>query len=245
MLLLIATALANPGAEHPPVLIPAGEAVVGSDDVPDQAPRRTLRLDAFRLAPVEVSVGDWAAFTAAGGYAEPAHWSEAGLAWLADTPGAPTDAGRRAMGRSPDHPVVNVSYYEAEAYCAWDGGRLPTEWEWERAARGADGVGHPYPWGAEVDVQRANWYHADKVAVIRSVTTQPVAGGPDPVRGLRHMAGNVWEWTSSAYSASDEADFQVARGGSWMNLWSYCTTSWREPVPPADQRLTVGVRCAY
>ena len=145
------------------------------------------------------------------------------------------------MGRPEDHPVINVSYYEAEAYCAWAGGRLPTEWEWERAARGPDGAGHPYPWGAAADPQKANWYRNDKVAVTQSITTQPVGAGPDAVRGLRHLSGNVWEWTASPYGDG----FQVARGGAWMNLWSYCTTSWREPVPAGDQRLTVGVRCAY
>ena len=241
IVLLAAVALANPMQDRQPVLIPAGEATVGSAEVPDQAPARAVQLDAFRLDPTEVSVGDWAAFTADGGYAAPEHWSEAGRGWLADTPSAPADADRRAMGRHPDHPVINVSFYEAEAYCAWAGGRLPTEWEWERAARGADGLGHPYPWGAEADPRRANWYHADKVAVTQTITTLPVAEGPAPTRGLRHMAGNVWEWTSSEYAPG----LQVARGGSWMNLWSYCTTSWREPVPPADQRLTVGARCAY
>lgn len=230
------------------VSIPAGEGIVGSDRVPDQAPRRSLYLGDFALMRSEVSLRDFERFAAAGGYGDRALWSEAGEDWLADHPGAAEASAHRALGRAPEHPVLNVSYYEAEAYCAWIGGRLPTEWEWERGARGDDG--RRYPWGDEADPGEANWNHAGKVEVIHRVTTVPVSGGsaPSPY-GLLHMAGNAWEWTSSGYGQDpqhppEHPTWQVVRGGSWMNLWSYCSTTWREPVRPEDQRITVGFRCA-
>jgi iron(II)-dependent oxidoreductase len=232
------------GAMFPPrVAVPAGPATLGADGVPDQAPRRSEEVDAFKLDRAEVSLGQYAVFVQSGGYRDPSLWSEAGLAWLAAHPDAEGDEALRAQGRGPRHPAVNISAYEAEAYCAWAGGRLPGEWEWEKAAR-ADGGGR-YPWGEGEDASRANWFSGTKVAVLTRVTTVPTdEGAPQTEAGLMHLTGNVWEWTASDYAASGAGGWRVARGCSWMNLPSYCTTTWREPMDPGERRPTVGARCA-
>ena len=103
--------------------------------------------------------------------------------------------------------MVGVSYYEAEAYAAWAGKRLPTEKEWERAARGTDG--REYPWGNEFDSEKCNTKES-KIGKTTRVTRYP--NGISPA-GCYDMAGNVWEWTSSWYD--DERTVRVLRGGSW------------------------------
>ncbi len=239
LLFLLATAsLAEP------VAIPGGTVAVGDGRNPD-APRRQVEVAPFRIDRTEVSIADFERF-AAEGYRRPELWSEAGRAWLAEHPEG-AGAALRAAGRPADHPVVAVTWYEAEAYCRWAGGRLPTEVEWERAACG-DG-GRRYPWGDDENVDAA-WFSEGKYAFLHGVATRPVDADPQPSPyGLRHAAGNVWEWTADAYRA-DPADgrpspWRTLRGGSFMNLPSYCTCTHREPARPDRVALTTGFRCAY
>ncbi|MGH9536697.1 MAG: formylglycine-generating enzyme family protein [Terriglobales bacterium] len=159
----------------------------------------------------------------------------------------------------PDHPVVNVSWYAAVAYCRWAGKRLPTEAEWERGARG--GLTGIYPWGDQpVDKSRAN-YSGSGIGTTTTVGTYPANG-----YGLYDMAGNVWqfvadEWQSYPAAAqenpmaggdrfTDGTSFlevktrRVIRGGSWggdpINLW----VEYRDSHPPNGAQEFVGFRCA-
>ena len=246
------TVLCALGAE--PVSIPAGSFTQGAEVQPDALPRQ-VQLEAFRIDRTEVSVQDFEAWVEAGGYTQGEVWGEAGAAWLAQNPqGAGREA--RAAGRSGDHPVVAVTWYEARAYCQAQGGRLPTEAEWERAACG--GQERRWPWGDEQRVA-AVWYDHGKTGHIDSVLTH-AASEQDPSlhspEGLLHMAGNVWEWTEDGYAAwpegpvssptgSSDGPWKVLRGGSFMNLPSYCACAHREPARPERVAFTTGFRCAY
>ena len=253
LLLSACTAMAASAGEH--VHIPAATFQQGSGRSPDE-PLRTVALSAYDIDATEVTVAQFEAF-AASGYDRSELWSADGRAWLALHPGG-AGAELRAAGRSGDHPVVAVTFYEAEAYCHSVGGTLPTEAQWEHAACG-DG-GQRYPWGDD-DAVAASWYHEGKFGQFERVETQP-ADGQDPALrspfGLQHMAGNVWEWTADHYhrdgtrqdgvtdpTGLDNGLWRTLRGGSYMNLPSYCTCTHREPARPDRVAFTTGFRCVY
>jgi formylglycine-generating enzyme required for sulfatase activity len=151
--------------------------------------------------------------------------------------------------RLEDHPVVQVSARDAAAFCRWIGHRLPTEEEWEFAARGADG--RQYPWGhsppREGDVHRANFGTISCCAADASdgfETTAPVGRYPKGASpfGLLDMAGNVWEWTASRFPG--RPDEVVLRGGGWGNNPWCLRTSYRHGNPPNIGLDMVGIRCA-
>jgi formylglycine-generating enzyme required for sulfatase activity len=192
--------------------VPGGEVAIGRDPVAfggeaaaDELPQHMVEVAACELTLTPVTVAQYAAFVADG--AEPPH----------DWPDGEPPADRA------DHPVTLVDWFDASAFCRWAGGRLPTEAEWEKAARGADARIHP--WGDEADPGRAAIG-----AGVKHGTTSPVgdhAAGASPY-GLLGMAGNVWEWVSTAYrpypyDAADGredpsgAPERVLRGGSFMS----------------------------
>lgn len=146
-----------------------------------------------------------------------------------------------------DHPVVHVSAYDAEAYCAWTGTRLPTETEWERAARGGL-EGAVYPWGDELlpDGQwRCNIWQGDfprRWSGEGRPGTTPVTSFRPNGFGLYQCVGNVWEWT-----ATPEGDARVRRGGSYLCHDSYCNryrVAARDRSLPGDATGNIGFRVA-
>jgi iron(II)-dependent oxidoreductase len=194
----------------------------------------------YRIDRTEVSIADYEAFEADGAYSEKRHWSAAGLAWREKNPEGAGAAHRRSK-RSSDHPVVAISFFEAEAYCAWSGGNLPTNAQWS----GAVCTPSPFPWGASQQVPAA-WFNEGKHGRITQVVTQSVNESHSSVagpKGLLHGAGNVWEWTRDL--AVEGQAFRTLRGGSYANLPSYCRCDARSPALPSDTRLTTGIRCVY
>jgi formylglycine-generating enzyme required for sulfatase activity len=164
----------------------------------------------------EVTNEAFRAFADAGGYKQKALWSQAGWKWLSGQNAARLP--QQCAGTAPNDPAVCVSWYEAEAYAAWRGGRLPTEAEWEYAARGPDS--RVYPWGNEFDPKRCN--------VVDSTGLEPVGSYPDAASwvGALDLAGNAMEWVQdwlAPYTSAPATDptgpatgsIKVEKGGWW------------------------------
>ncbi|MDH4229040.1 MAG: formylglycine-generating enzyme family protein [Nitrospirota bacterium] len=231
------------------VTVPAGPFVQGSDTVDkeglarefggrrpwylDEHPRRRVELPTFRIDRTEVSEADYQKFVAAIPYPPPPHWKD-------ETP-------------TPDHPdlpVTRVSWMDAQNFCHWRSARLPTEAEWEKAARGA--AGWVYPWGNDFDPKRANTGQLGSLA--------PAGHFAESVSpyGALDMAGNVWEWTASWYlpypgntTPFDDYGhrYKVVRGGSHGGQGHYrleeltSRASYRFYLDPREKQPDVGFRC--
>ncbi len=183
------------------VLVPAGEFVFGDDSPESPNPRQTVDLAAFYIDVSEVSNAAYQQFCDATGHAppEPPPWD-------------------RNYFKKLDYPVGNVSFEDAQAFAAWAGKRLPSEQEWEKAARGADA--RVYPWGNSLPLRQANVDGASD-GFGNTAPVDAFAEGASPY-GALNMAGNVWEWTASLYqpSAQELADMRtvVAGGGPQWNV---------------------------
>jgi formylglycine-generating enzyme required for sulfatase activity len=220
------------------VLVPAGEFLMGSnDDQDDERPVHTIFLDAFAIDKFEVTNRKYLDFVRATGRP---YTSE----------GYSAMAGRNPL-IGPDQPVMGVSWHDAFAYCRWAGLRLPTEAEWEKAARGADG--RLYPWGHQApDTTRANCdSRLDSTMVVGSF---PAGSSP---YGAHDMAGNLWEWVEDGYdpdyywrsprenpTGPIGAPSAVFRGGSWLTPPDMLRSSNRNSDSPARKSRDVGFRCA-
>lgn len=201
------------------VPIPAGTYYSGDD-------RQPFRITTpFWLSRYPVTNGQYRLFRQDGGYTRRDCWSAEGWQWLQQQPAAEPDLWRDPTFNAPTQPVVDVSFWEAEAFCRWAGGQLPTERQWEAAARGPDG--HPYPWGD-------GW--ADGICNSREAGLGcPSAVGIFPRSrsvpfGLEDLAGNVWEWCCDRLAAAA----RVIRGGSWANDARACRAAsrggWNAPA---------------
>jgi iron(II)-dependent oxidoreductase len=227
------------------VAIPASSTTLGSASQPDSPPR-SAQVAAFRIDRAEVSVADFEAF-ARQAWERADWWSPEGWAWAGAHPQG-AGAAQRAAGRRADHPVVAVTWFEADAYCRSQGGRLPSEEEWELAACG----GRPtrFPWG-DAEPSGVAWYDEGKtghVAQVDTLAVREAVPGTEGPFGLLHASGNVWEWTSGAYGRpgpDGRPRWRTLRGGSYTNLPSYCTCTHREPASPERVAFTTGFRCAY
>ncbi len=214
------------------VPVPAGPFWSGSAEAPDEGPKKKITLPGFQVERTEVTVARFLRFQAAG-YEERTHWSVEGWAWKQKA-GKPPD--RAANGQRP---VVRVSYYEAEAFCAWAGRRLPDEAQWEKAARGTDG--RRFPWGPDADPARSNGWiykHSPPTTTDGAWAAASMPAGQSP-SGALHMAGNVWEWTRGRYGKH----WRVIRGGGWTSLLSRQRTTQREPAEAGERRFNLGFRC--
>ncbi|MCW3054372.1 MAG: exported protein of unknown function [Chthonomonadales bacterium] len=232
---------AKDGAEM--VFIPAGEFTMGSDnDSYDEKPAHKVMLDGYYIYRTPVTVAQYLKFCEETGHAKP------------KAPKFNPNWEKR------DHPIVNVSYNDALAYCAWAGVKLPTEAQWEKAARGTDG--RTYPWGNAFDRSKL-WSSTRKDEDAQG--TKPVGSFPSGASpfGVLDMEGNVFQWCSdwwddgfySSRSATDrnpenqsvgKKEYRVLRGGAWYFHSPDIFRSARRYVyiVPEDSFFTVGFRCA-
>ena len=223
------------------VRVPAGAFTMGSNArLSDEGPQHKVKLKAFKIDKYEVTNLQYLQFIEATGRHSPQHFQN-----------------RTFPKGKVDHPVTYVSWHDAEAYCAWAGKRLPSDEEWEKAARGTDG--RTFPWGDEFDINKANtpvrWQSLDKEG-----DTSPVGAFPSGVSayGLYDMSGNVWEWTASWYrqypgnkhpSENYGEQYKTLKGGSWWDCSFYqCGISApvynRSFFDPQTKNSSFGFRCA-
>jgi len=243
--LLAGTASLAAGANFPTndkdmVLIPKGEFTMGSNEHSDEAQHQVV-LDAYHIDKFEASNARYKEFMNATGHPAPAYWDDPRL-------------------NKPNQPVVGVSWTDAITFCQWDGKRLPTEAEWERAAKGPSGDNH-YPWGHNLDPKKANY--GQNVG-----RTMPIDSYPEGVSGfgVYNMAGNVFEWVQDwydpkyynasvalnpqgadkGYNFANQGAVRVLRGGSWLAPATSLHTSHRFWNQPENNSYGVGLgfRCA-
>jgi dimethylhistidine N-methyltransferase len=258
------------------ILIPGGTFPMGRDSTPeaedDEQPVHHVEVPSFLMDAAPVTNGEFLAFMTDDGYGREEFWSPAGFEWLRQE-GASSPASWRlekgegehwkvlGMGFAdtldPVRPVSMVSWYEAEAFARWSGKRLPSESEWEKAARWdpEHGVARMYPWGVSMP--------SGEYANLNHRLWQPAAVGSYPrgrsFYGCHQMLGDVWEWTAGAYGpypgyesglpAIPERNgftpgLQVLRGGSWATSAVALTTASRRSSLPGNRRQFSGFRCA-
>ncbi len=238
------------------VAIPEGSFLYRGSGEGDAVSRaRAVHLSAFAIDRYPVTVAAYARFIEAGGYRARRFWSRAGWAWRArESVERPRFWGEAewAAYLVPNHPVVGVSAHEAEAYAAFVGARLPSEAEWEKAARGTDG--RRYPWGeAWIDDACGSRNHGPRSTLPIGVFPR----GRSP-HGVNDVVGCVWQWCADAADEDAEPDDEdpfvdpegyddeaerVTRGGGWNNLpWSLSCTS-RNGYPPTARFSNLGFRC--
>jgi formylglycine-generating enzyme required for sulfatase activity/predicted Ser/Thr protein kinase len=266
------------------VHVPAGGFIMGSSDADvdnalavceevyntcqrgwfeDGQPQHTVYLDAFYIDKTEVTTAQFVRFLNEQGNQE-----EGGVPWLdiggEDCPIIESGGQYESKSGYSDHPVVEVSWYGARAYCQWAGKRLPTEAEWEKAARGTDGQG--YPWGNAFDGSKLNfcdkncspgWKDAsvdDGYTGTAPVDIYPAGASP---YGALDMAGNVWEWVADwydrgYYTSSPESNpkgpasgsGRIVRGGSWRDNGALVRADCRAWLGPDYTGPSGGFRCA-
>jgi formylglycine-generating enzyme required for sulfatase activity len=229
-----------PRVEVPPreapfgmVTVPKGPFLYGEDRV-----RATID-QAYWIDKYPVTNEKYRAFILADGYGNQAHWSVEGWKWKTQKNIKFPEYWNDTEWNKADHPVVGVSYYEAAAYAKWVGKRLPTEREWEKAARGEGGREYPweYPWGDTFDKMKCNSAEAG-FDHTTPVTQYPTGVSP---YGCYDMAGNVWEWCSGWYEEESKV-WRVVRGGSWHNSQTSLRVSNRFRTYAERQSNNIGFR---
>jgi serine/threonine-protein kinase len=225
----------QPYGEPEWVEIPSGEFTMGSDKHDaDEKPAHQRFLESFKIARVPTTNAQYLLFVQATGHPVPKHWEN----------------NRPPKGKE-GHPVVQVSWHDAMAYCRWlsqvTGKQitLPTEAQWEKAARGTDG--RVYPWGNEFDCLKCN---SARLGIGDTTPVGIFPAGASPY-GVLEMSGNIWEWTNSLFNSSyipmatEYKRYKVLRGGSWDDREEYKRLSYRYLDSSTDKLITMGFRCVW
>ncbi|OBK80171.1 ergothioneine biosynthesis protein EgtB [Mycobacterium sp. 1274761.0] len=259
------------------VLVPGGPFVLGVDAVTEphsldnERDAHVVEVADFRIGRVPVTNGEWRQFVDDGGYQEPRWWSPRGWSHRQEADlSAPqfwnTDGTRTRFGHveeiPSDEPVQHITYFEAEAYAAWAGARLPTEIEWEKACAWDPQAGarRRFPWGATEPTPALANLGGD------ALRPAPVGAYPAGASayGAEQMLGDVWEWTSSPlkpwpgfkpmlyeqysqpfFEGSGAGDYKVLRGGSWAVAADILRPSFRNWDHPIRRQIFSGLRLAW
>ncbi len=214
------------------IFVPGGDFRMGTEpgDKPtNDSPVHLATVKSFWIDRYEVTNAEYGKFIAAKGYAKKEHWTEEGFAWVTSTERTLPEGWEKRkelLGEEfGKHPVTGTSWFEADAFARFSGKRLPTEVEWERAARGVDG--RKYPWGNDFKVGFRLPAAGDRTP------TDPIGSNPADISaaGVFDMGASVSEWTSTWFEAypgtkykshywgeEARARLKVARGGSWVSV---------------------------
>jgi formylglycine-generating enzyme required for sulfatase activity len=268
------------------VYVPAGEFLLGSSDAEVDAalalcvqyqsncdrswftaeqPQHEVHLDAYWIGETEVTNAQYRGFVEGGGYSAPEYWTAEGWQWRERQGVTQPMYWGDPLGNGDAYPVVGVSWYEADAFARWAGTRLPTEAEWERAARGTEGS--RWPWGDEWDGSKANFCDRncdypwrDSRAEDGYRFTAPVVSYRSGASacGALQLAGNVWEWVADWYAEQycptgalsvnpagcPSGEYRVIRGGAW-NFEPYALRgATRGRLEPGNRSSALGLRVA-
>ena len=221
------------------VFVPAGPFQMGyTGGYADELPVHTVTLDAFWIDKTEVTIGLYDLCVQAGACQPPRRRTSNAID---DYYGNPKYA---------DYPVINVSWIDAQSYCTWAGRRLPSEAEWEKAARGTDGRLHP--WGNNAPEKNLASF-GNNIEDISKTGSYPDGASP---YGVLDMAGNVWEWTADWYGQDyysqspdrnppgpESGTKRVLRGGSWHYDASGIRSTYRLAKDPTFSSYEIGIRC--
>ena len=242
--------------EYPLVKVKAGEFTMGSNKGDsDEKPIHRVYLDAFMMGKYPVTNEEFKVFVDDGGYNNQDYWTKEGWKWKEEENISEPEYWYDGKWNRPNFPVVGVSWYEAAAYANWlskKNGRiyrLPTEAQWEKAARGADG--REYPWGDEFDKNNCN---SSEGGLDRTSPVGIFPNGKSPY-GCMDMAGNVWEWCSDWFEEDyykkspkknprgpENGSDRVLRGGFWGFVAPNCRAAYRFCDGPASRDYDVGFR---
>lgn len=195
---------------RPMIHVPAGDILFGPN-------REKVHTDAFYIDRFPVTNADYKKFVDAIGHTEPAHWRR----------------GSWPEGKA-DHPVVQINWDSASAYAEWAGKRLPTEIEWEKAARGTDG--RLWPWGDTFSISKCN---TSESGIMDTTSIGKYSPAGDSPYGVADMAGNVWEWIGSKFSPLR----MPLRGGNWLDGRDEARTFSRRMHTPRRKNVFIGFRC--
>jgi len=235
----------------------------------DERPQHTVHLKSYWIMQTEVTNAQYAQFIDADGYTKQEYWSPAGWSWREDNEiTGPGKSSQNSNLNGPNQPMIDIGHYEAEAYANWLSDTigfdfsLPTEAEWEKAARGTEG--HLYPWGNSWDASRFNYCDenctadgADKESDDGYRYSAPVGSYPagSSPYGALDMAGNVWEWTADFYdgdyyarspernpTGAESGEMFVVRGGSWSKNPNISRAAYRGRIKTALRSNDVGFR---
>jgi formylglycine-generating enzyme required for sulfatase activity len=241
--------LGDPRDLHETVAVPAGRYLLGSEVSLHESPVHEVALDAFSVCRFPVCNDWYGEFMRSDGYRDRDLWSDEGWAWLETTKVNQPFYWNDPRFRVPNVPVSGVSWYEASAFARWAHARLPTESEWEVAARGPDL--RSYPWGELGSELWAN------VADLHLGMPSPVGLFPANVSPFHvaDAAGNVWEWTSTIYrdypyqrndgrEDPDAPGSRVLRGGSWYGTLGEARCAARRWLHPGARQFNFGFRIA-
>jgi gamma-glutamyl hercynylcysteine S-oxide synthase len=203
------------------ILIPAGPFIMGSDEFGPETPQRIVTLAAFRIDKFPVTNQEYQRFVDATGHHPPPAWG-----------------GKQYPQDQGDYAVDYVTWYDAKAYAAWVRKRLPTEAEWEKAARGVDG--RRWPWGDTFDESRALVWENASALGLNAVPVTKYPSGASPY-GVFQMGGHIENWVEDDYEAYLGSSyrsgcyghgFKVLRGGSWQFTMQYARCAYRRPAQP-------------